>query len=358
MRLENNIMAWKQLEYSKNQVDKAGHKVIEEDCSSQEYKDALKVVDNWRAAHGYPLYIINNKLKKLAKKKGSFVVHRLKRIDSIVGKLERNPKMSLRNMQDIGGCRAVVPNVSDVYEIASAYQNSRIRHEKVGEKDYINNPKPDGYRCLHHVYKYKSDDKDNPYNGMKIEIQFRTTLQHLWATAVEIMGLSTNTNLKAGIGDEKHKRFFALVSSLFSVVEETANVPNTPLNPQVLISEILDLDKECNILERLSAISTTVHQRKVEKKKNGYFILELNIKDHNLNIYYFKEKDFKLAVKLYDAMESERTPNTDIVLVSASSANGLRKAYPNYFGDIKTFAKTLQIVFDSIRKESNKNSRR
>ncbi len=123
MRLEDNLMAWRQLEYSKNQVDKAGWKVIDENCSEQEYKEALTVIDNWRAAHGYPLYIISKKLKAIAgKSKGSLVVHRLKRLESITAKLKRNEHMSLRNMQDIGGCRVVVPKVEDVYRVANEYE--------------------------------------------------------------------------------------------------------------------------------------------------------------------------------------------------------------------------------------------
>lgn len=57
-------MAWKQLEYSKNQVDKAGQRVVKDECSVDDFKNALRIVDNYRAAHGYPLYIITNKRKE------------------------------------------------------------------------------------------------------------------------------------------------------------------------------------------------------------------------------------------------------------------------------------------------------
>ena len=100
MNVEKKYMAWKKFEYSKKQVDKAGASVLMAHSSSSEYKNALKIVDNWRAAHGYPLYVITNKLKRMTKGKRVFVVHRLKRLESIIAKLERNEHMSLRNMQD------------------------------------------------------------------------------------------------------------------------------------------------------------------------------------------------------------------------------------------------------------------
>lgn len=53
--------------------------------------------------------------------------------------------MSLWTMQDLGGCRFIVPTVSDVYTYANKYKNSRIRHKFVNSYDYISTPKKSGY---------------------------------------------------------------------------------------------------------------------------------------------------------------------------------------------------------------------
>lgn len=58
-------------------------------------------------------------------------------------------------------------------------------------------PKMDGYRGIHDVYEYDvRSDYGVMWNGLLIEIQYRTLLQHSWATAVEVAGLLTHNNPK------------------------------------------------------------------------------------------------------------------------------------------------------------------
>lgn len=57
------------------------------------------------------------------------VAERLKRLDSIINKLKREPNMSLWTMQDLGGCRFIVPTVNEVFLYAEKYKNSRIRQK-------------------------------------------------------------------------------------------------------------------------------------------------------------------------------------------------------------------------------------
>lgn len=244
--------------------------------------------------------------------------------------------MSLRNMQDLGGCRVVVPKIEDVYNIADEFEKSRVRHKLVKENDYIKEPKKDGYRSLHRVYKYVSDDKESPYNGMKIEIQFRTLIQHYWATAVETMGTCTKTNLKAGMGDDGVKRFFVLTSNLLAMSERLPLVPETSGSLKENILEIKEIDNKLHIINKLKAISAMVQGAK-DIHKAGYYLLNLDLEKMLLSFRGYKTKDFKYAVKEYDFLAEKYKGKNDIVLVSASSAKELKKAYPNYFGDLKQF---------------------
>jgi hypothetical protein len=50
--------------------------------------------------------------------------------------------------------------------------------------NYIEKPKPDGYRGVHLIIKYRSTAK-REYKDQNIEVQIRSRLQHAWATAVE-----------------------------------------------------------------------------------------------------------------------------------------------------------------------------
>ncbi len=103
------------------------------------------------------------------------VSQRLKRAERIIDKLERFPHMNLAQMQDIGGCRVVVPTLSELQAL-----RGRIRQEWAksidDEDDYIARPRKSGYRAAHIVVK-----RDEHL----VEIQLRTRRQHRWAASVE-----------------------------------------------------------------------------------------------------------------------------------------------------------------------------
>lgn len=335
---------WKTVEYSRSQIIKAG-KTIRKGCTREQEDQALAIIDNWRAAHAFPLQVVYMHLKNMGKEHNDVIVaQRLKRLNSIVAKLKREPSMSLWKIQDLGGCRYIVSSVDEVYESYNKYKNSRIRHRFVNDNDYIKNPKESGYRSLHAVYEYHSDRTETYNRNMMIEIQFRTHLQHLWATAVETMGLFKNISIKAGEGDQNTNRFFALVSSLFAIEENMPVVPNTSDNQTELIEEIRRLDKANNYLNFLNSIKVA---NKIEESNNvardeEYCVLSLNYESNQLSIKRFKASEIESANNYYAELEKESFSNTDTVLVKVSSFSTLKSAYPNYFSDISDFVSKVE----------------
>ncbi len=338
---------WKEPEYSKKQINDAGNTIRDGTASEQERKEALKIIDNWRSAHAYPLHVFYMNLRGKAKTRADILVaERLKRLDSIVGKLQREDGMQLYRMQDLGGCRMVLPTLEEVYSYSNEIQNSRIRHEWKKTNDYIKNPKSSGYRSLHLVYKFKTDspEKDifNQY-PMLIELQFRTHLQHIWATALETIGLFTNQALKAGQGNEEILRFFVVVSSLFAIKEGCPVVPGTLDDEDELISEIEMINDRHHVLDMLRAIRTVIdHDSQNTPDKRGYYILQLDYEKHSLKRWFFKPSELEKANMLYDILEERRgTAPLDIVMVRASSYATVKEAYPNYFMDIGEFVEII-----------------
>ena len=133
---------WKTLEYSRNQIIKAGKIIKKDNALPQEIDKATDIIDNWRATHAFPMHVIYMHLRRMAASHSDIIVaERLKRLDSIINKLKREQTMSLWAMQDLGGCRFIVPTVDDVYCYANKYENSRKRHELVSTDDYIKQPK-------------------------------------------------------------------------------------------------------------------------------------------------------------------------------------------------------------------------
>lgn len=109
---------------------------------------------------------------------------RLKSAGSIKGKL-RKKGLSLsvdaieENLNDVAGVRVTCMTVNDVYAIADALlKQDDISLIKM--KDYIKNPKPNGYRSLHLIVEtpiFLSDEKKQ----MRVEIQLRTIAMDCWA---------------------------------------------------------------------------------------------------------------------------------------------------------------------------------
>lgn len=276
---------WEVPKYTKSEINKAGKIIADSSSTPKEREEALIILNNWRAAHAYPLQVICSNLRQ--KNPDAIVVQRLKRLESITGKIQRFPEMQLYKMQDLGGCRVIVDTIEQVYSAIKKYKSSRIRHILKREYDYIANPKKSGYRSYHMVYQFHSDSKDTYNKNMFIEIQFRTKLQHMWATAVEMMGIYTKSNLKSSQGDQDILRFFTLVSSLFAIEEKMPICPNTSDFADELISEIKSLDKKNNIISTLSGLNVSIkHASKIynQKDKNLYYILLLNYEEMTVNV--------------------------------------------------------------------------
>ncbi|MDR5587868.1 GTP pyrophosphokinase [Clostridium aquiflavi] len=114
-----------------------------------------------------------------------YMKSRVKSPRSILEKLKRRGfdisiKSARENLNDIAGVRVVCSFVSDIYEIANMLKSQNdIR--LVEEKDYIKNPKENGYRSLHMVLEvpiYFSDHIEN----VKVEVQIRTIAMDFWAS--------------------------------------------------------------------------------------------------------------------------------------------------------------------------------
>ena len=344
---------WEIPKYSKKQIDKAGQTIAaiitgkKPDFEVHDITESFDVLNNWRASHAYPLHVITNNLRR--NNPHAIVVQRLKRLDSIIGKIERFPDMSLYRMQDLGGCRVIVDSIEEVYRAVNRYKNSKIRHIFKRENDYIQAPKESGYRSYHLVYQFQSDDNDTYNKNMLIEIQFRTKLQHIWATAVEMMGIFTKSKLKASIGDSDILRFFVLVSSLFALREKTPICPDTINDQQLIVQEIKSIDNKLNLVSRISALSVAINHTNATKtmKGKGYYVLILNYKEKLLRVRAFTSTQIDLATKVYNDIEAKNNPDIDVVLVSATSFDDLKEAYPNYFADISEFVSIMRSVLNS-----------
>lgn len=350
-------MAWTKPEYPHSQVDAAGDILISPDPApvdfsleyGEKFDKALAIINNWRSSHGCPLQSIKMTLLGRAKRTDphALIAQRIKRIRAIAIKLRRNPHMKLSKMHDIGGCRAVMRNVAYVEKLVDYYEKSTAKNklrggEFIRKYDYIQNPKNDGYRGVHLVYKYRTESKAlRPFNGLRIEIQLRSRLQHFWATAVETVDAFTGQALKSNFGEESWKSFFSLVGSAFARLEKRPIVPGTPADPEDLKRQLKVHSDQIDLLEGLRAATENI-----EKKAGHFFLLELNSKERKIRTIRFQAGELEKAQNQYLALEkaNKDRPEVQTVLVSVDSVEHLRRAYPNYFLDISEFVNVLKKV--------------
>ena len=347
-------MGWEKPKgFSRKHVDKAGA-ILTSKESDKEKEEALEVLNNHREIHKYPLHIFRKRLKASAEEidNRAFTVGRLKRFSSIIKKLKRNPSMKLSRMQDIAGCRAVMMNNNQAKKIyEEKYLKGKIKHKKVKKDDYITFPKEDGYRSYHIVYKYQSEKKGKQdYNGLLVEVQIRSKLQHLWATAIEVVDFFTGQGLKFNKGDKEWKEFFQLVSSAFAIMENSPLVPNTPTNKEELYKRIKEKERELNLIKNMEKWTDILRIFKEQTTpKDKYFLLEIDVKQERLTITQFTKEEEDKAIDILERLEKQNRDRKeyDIVLVGADKFEDLRKAYPNYFADTREFLGKLNGILGS-----------
>ena len=110
---------------------------------------------------------------------------RLKSTESIIKKLvRRNFTLTVdsieANLNDIAGVRVVCSFLEDIYLLADCLlQQDDVKLIQV--KDYIKNPKPNGYRSLHLIIEIPIFLKDEK-KDMRVEVQLRTIAMDFWAS--------------------------------------------------------------------------------------------------------------------------------------------------------------------------------
>jgi putative GTP pyrophosphokinase len=328
--------------YTKGEINRAGDILAEKITHSEaEWEWANQVLANWRGCHGYPMNTFQATLRMKLKTidREAIVAQRLKRAPSIISKLQRFDRMKLARMQDIGGLRAVVSSVVRVRKLHAAYVETKFKHELISVKDYIENPKPDGYRSIHVIYRY-ANERAPEYTGLSLELQMRTKLQHAWATSVETMGTFLGQALKSGRGEDDWKKFFAAAGAALAISEKTQSVPAfEKCTQEEVFEQVAEMEKRLKVLDKLGSFAVAADKITTIRGQGAYHLIVLDSSKRTVTIRPYPIARLDEANLEYAKIEARTKAGESVeaVLVSAGPVDALRKAYPNYFLDTQAF---------------------
>jgi ppGpp synthetase/RelA/SpoT-type nucleotidyltranferase len=319
---------------SKSRVDRAG-----ENIRNQKYTDDdLRVVEEWRAAHRAVLNTFQAILRTRTRRENITVAQRHKRRTTIFDKLARFPGMQLSRMDDVAGCRLIFKDIESLYNFREIFLKARFHHKRkndLDKYDYLKKPKNSGYRGIHDVYSYDvNSDTGKHLKGLLVEIQYRTAIQHAWATAVEVIGFITSSQPKFEKGDKRYQYSMALASEILARSFESATGPFQNISDIDLVKEFLEKDNEINLLNMLKGLnSSSAH---LSENKNAILIFS---PDGELEIKTYRSAPE--ALRALFQLESEQS-GKDIVLVKADTNEEVRFAFKNYFSDAQDFINLIE----------------
>lgn len=205
----------------------------------------------WRqemANYQCAVYEVETKFKVLNERMGvkydgnpiESIKTRVKSMDSIIRKVERKGlpfsiESVEENIRDIAGVRVICSFEEDVFRIADVFlQQDDI--ELVERKDYINHPKPNGYRSLHLIVRTPIFTEVGK-KMMYVEVQIRTIAMDFWAA------LEHKLRYKKKLSAEQIE---ALQKELSICAEECADLDRRMeyVRSQIVPLELSDPDNE------------------------------------------------------------------------------------------------------------------
>lgn len=345
--------------YSRSKIKKAGQTLRRNEGN---LKEAITIIHSFRAEHEYALEHVLNFISTLCDEQqvGYLSFSRLKRLETIVNKMHRPSldgrvvnSICITNMNDIAGCRFVfdtLQQLETVKEILVEETSKWSCLEFNQFYDYISQPKENdcGYRCLHSIFYYFGEDNKK----YRVEAQLRTKLQHVWATAVEIIDLINQTEIKTtSFYDENSKkpeqlRWERLLRLMSDYIAHQDGVVQLSKNQLLEIKEeLVVINNDINAIEKLSSFKMVFQSKDLEgasrsdKQHVLCVINELAQGVEAINFYEIEQE----AIQAYNNLEKvyAGSINHRVLLFSIAEVEELKRAYPNYLGSCSEFVGQL-----------------
>jgi len=302
---------------SKSQINKLGSTIRKKLRANEDLEDDdIVKLQTYRTSFKEDLSAVFHEISNLSRneRKDSIVSFRIKRIESILSKIRREPTMSLGNMGDIAGCRIILYSDNALNNLVEAINH---KYKVKNFNDYTKVAKQDGYRG-YHLY------VESPIDSNKLlEIQLRTIATHKWASLVEIIDVILNLKLKEGQKHDELQRYLQLLSldrKELTLIQK---------------KEIIDIDAKYNIYKILNEVflKNNISIRKSwlalsQTIDNFYFIIEV---DANKKSNIISIKDYiEAEAKYFKMFLTNKTSNFVLTFIENPNYKKICIAYSSY----------------------------
>lgn len=312
------------------EIDRLGQRIA---SSSEVLNRDIEQLQAFRQSFQEPISRVFSFVLHTARKldRQSIVTYRIKRIDTIIEKLQRfhnNPKgeMNLSRMWDIAGCRCIMnsPDNKMLYRLQQEIINEFGNESKVN--DHISIPSDSGYRSIHIYVKDRESNK-------RVEIQIRNVEQHNWATLVEIVDLLYGTKQKERGAIGVLGRFLYLYSKANDLSGEE-------------FLEMMKIEKKRKVFELMSDVLTKNYlnirrQWIAQKHRGNYYVIAANNKQSEIVSYpSFKEAE----EAYYEKYLTNRDANIVLTHIKQPDFDQISTAYSNYVLAVHAFFDDYRVI--------------
>lgn len=185
---------------SKTQIDRLGDRLKK---GAFEKTDLISL-DSYRRSFGPAYETVVQTIRDVIKLEPTG--RPAKSTNSLIEKLKRE-SIRLTQVQDIAGCRAVVPDITKQDVVVDSLMNAFPKANVVDRRE-----KPSyGYRAVHVIVEI---------SGKTVEIQVRTSFQHIWAEISEKYADLYGSEIKYGGGEPNIRSTLEQLSKLVAVYED------------------------------------------------------------------------------------------------------------------------------------------
>lgn len=341
------------MKLTKTKIDRAGIALSKGEFRSEEELLELEgVFDEYRKSHLQPLSETTIELQNWLNAYGGsyYIAQRLKRKPQIIRKLNRL-SVRLTQLQDIGGCRIIVEKNQDVDKLRKFIEekiSTQSNFKLNRSTDYREKGRDDtGYRSLHLMLEK---------NGIKLELQIRSRIQHYWAESIERTSVIYGYHLKEKEGDQAVIGYFKQLSDIFYEIEagrephaqEKLELDQLRARSEAII-ESSDKNKVFNSYVNEDIIKTL--SEKEARNKNGLnnWIIVFDWNSGAFVSWDIINRNPDDAIAAYVQYENmfPASAGYEVVMIGSSDVATVRQTHSHYFG-IESYDNILESLDQSI----------